>query len=101
MYPTSLTGTMTQSSSAVPSPNHIPLDPPGRAQTIGAHPDDAEFGAGGTLARWAAAGCEVSMLVVTDGSKGTWDHTLDQSELTRIRHAEQQRAADVIGAAET
>jgi LmbE family N-acetylglucosaminyl deacetylase len=66
--------------------------------TIGAHPDDAEFGAGGTLARWAAAGCEVSMLVVTDGSKGTWDPTLDPPRLAQIRSNEQQQAADVLGA---
>jgi len=92
---------MTHVSSVSPSPKHVPLDPPGRALTIGAHPDDAEFGAGGTLARWAAAGCEISMLIVTDGSKGTWDHALDPDDLARIRHAEQQRAADVIGAAET
>lgn len=91
---------MTQSSSTVPNP-HVPLDPPARALTIGAHPDDAEFGAGGTLARWSAAGCEVTMLIVTDGSKGTWDHTLNPDELTRIRREEQQRAAEVIGATET
>ena len=35
-----------------------------------AHHDDIEFGAGATLAKWAAAGCEVSLLVCTDGSKG-------------------------------
>ncbi|NND02858.1 MAG: PIG-L family deacetylase, partial [Acidimicrobiia bacterium] len=36
-----------------------PLDTPARALAIGAHPDDIEFGCGGTLARWAAAGCHV------------------------------------------
>ncbi len=74
------------------------LPPPSRALTIGAHPDDAEFGAGGTLARWAEAGCEVSMLVVTDGSKGTWDPELDPVDLVRMRTAEQQAAADALGA---
>ena len=46
---------------------------PSSALAIGAHPDDVEFGAGGTLAKWAAAGCVVHHLVCTDGSKGTWD----------------------------
>ncbi|MGA1724453.1 MAG: PIG-L deacetylase family protein, partial [Ilumatobacteraceae bacterium] len=44
------------------------LPTPERALAIGAHPDDVEFGAGGTLARWAAAGCRVMHLVCTDGS---------------------------------
>ena len=46
---------------------------PASALAVGAHPDDVEFGAGGTLAKWAAAGCVVHHLVCTDGSKGTWD----------------------------
>lgn len=75
-----------------------PLPTPTRALTIGAHPDDAEFGAGGTLARWAREGCEVSMLVVTDGSKGTWDPDLDPADLVRRRRDEQQRAAAALGA---
>ncbi len=81
---------------AKPSPE--PLPTPRRALTIGAHPDDAEFGAGGTLARWAGEGCEVSMLIVTDGSKGTWDPDLDPVELVRSRQAEQAKAADALGA---
>lgn len=68
--------------------------------TVGAHPDDAEFGIGGTLARWAAAGCRILMLVVTDGSKGTWDYDLDPVQLIRIRRAEQERAAKILGAEE-
>jgi LmbE family N-acetylglucosaminyl deacetylase len=40
---------------------------PDVALAIGAHPDDIEFGAGGTLAKWAAAGCIVHHLVCTDG----------------------------------
>lgn len=74
------------------------LPVPTRALTIGAHPDDAEFGAGGTLARWAGAGCEVSMLIVTDGSKGTWEPDLSPAELTEMRRDEQRRAADALGA---
>lgn len=76
-----------------------PIDPPRRALAIGAHPDDIEFGAGGTLAKWASAGCDVTMLVVTDGSKGTWDSTIDPSDLVRTRSAEQLAAATALGAA--
>ena len=77
-----------------------PLALPARALSIGAHPDDAEFGAGGTLAHWSAAGCEVTMLVVTDGSKGTWDPALTPEQLVAARHAEQRAAADELGATE-
>ena len=76
----------------------VSLPVPARALTVGAHPDDAEFGAGGTLARWAREGCVVSMLVVTDGSKGTWDPDVDPAELVRLRREEQRRAADALGA---
>lgn len=74
-----------------------PLPTPERALTVGAHPDDAEFGAGGTLARWAAEGCEISMLILTDGSKGTWDQDLSPHELAAARREEQRKAAEVLG----
>ncbi len=74
------------------------LPSPGSAMTIGAHPDDAEFGAAGTLARWAAQGCDVTMLIVTDGSKGTWDEDLAKEDLALHRKQEQRAAADVLGA---
>ncbi len=76
----------------------IDLPIPERVLTIGAHPDDAEFGAGGTLAKWAEAGCEISMLIVTDGSKGTWDEDQDPGELIAARRAEQRNAAEALGA---
>lgn len=75
-----------------------PIPAPGRAMSIGAHPDDAEFGAGGTLARWASAGTHVTILVVSDGSKGTWDPSLRPDELVAARMAEQRNAADILGA---
>lgn len=71
---------------------------PGRALAVGAHPDDVEFGCGATLARWAAAGCEVSILVCTDGSKGTWDATADLEALIAMRQEEQRAAAQALGA---
>ena len=85
-------------SDANPSVRPDPLPVPARALSIGAHPDDAEFGAGGTLAKWAGAGCEVSMLIVTDGAKGTWDPNVSASELAGTRLAEQKAAASRLGA---
>lgn len=75
------------------------LPTPERAMAIGAHPDDIEFGAGGTLARWAEHGCEVTLLIVTDGSKGSWDAAIDQTLLVATRKDEQLAAARELGAA--
>ena len=75
-----------------------PLATPDRVLTIGAHPDDAEFGAGATLARWADAGSNITIVVVTDGSKGSWDPDRSPEDLAAVRRAEQQCAADVLGA---
>jgi LmbE family N-acetylglucosaminyl deacetylase len=69
------------------------LPTPTVALAIGAHPDDVEFGAGGTLAKWAAAGCVVHHLVLTDGSKGTWNPDADIAALRVTRQAEQREAA--------
>ncbi|MCS7104764.1 MAG: PIG-L family deacetylase [Thermofilaceae archaeon] len=44
---------------------------------VQAHPDDADIHIGGTVAKWAADGCEVYYLTVTDGSKGTYDPEMD------------------------
>ena len=74
------------------------LPAPSRALAIAAHPDDIEFNASATLAKWAAAGCEVSHLVLTDGSKGTWDPSEDIEALVARREVEQQAAAAAIGA---
>ncbi|MCP4309026.1 MAG: PIG-L family deacetylase [bacterium] len=76
------------------------LPVPERALAIGAHPDDIEFGAGATLAKWAQAGCQVTMLIVTDGSKGTWDPSVSPVDLVATRAAEQQGAAAALGVAE-
>jgi LmbE family N-acetylglucosaminyl deacetylase len=74
------------------------FDPvPSSALAIAAHPDDVEFGAGGTLARWAAGGCVVHHLVLTDGSKGTWDLAADVPALVTARQAEQRTAARRLG----
>jgi LmbE family N-acetylglucosaminyl deacetylase len=79
-------------------PPTVDLDPPRSALAVGAHADDIEFGCGGTLAKWSAAGTEVHLLVLTDGSKGTWDPQADLHKLVRRRRREQEAAADVLGA---
>lgn len=76
----------------------LDLPVPARALAVGAHPDDIEFGAGATLARWARAGCVVSMVIATDGSKGTWDPNADLAELVATRQREARDAADRLGA---
>lgn len=81
--------------------NGQPEGIPRRVLTIGAHPDDAEFGAGGTLAKWARAGCEVTILVTTDGSKGSWDPDVDHQVLVERRRQEQHAAASALGASKS
>lgn len=74
---------------------------PERVLSISAHPDDSELEAGATLAKWAAAGCAVSLVVCTDGSKGTWNPDADLGELIATRQTEQRAAAAALGATGT
>jgi LmbE family N-acetylglucosaminyl deacetylase len=83
--------------SVAESPITVNLETPKRALAIGAHPDDVEYGCGGTLAKWAADGCRIFMVVCTDGSKGTWDPLVDTSELVKTRQREQRIAARSLG----
>jgi LmbE family N-acetylglucosaminyl deacetylase len=76
----------------------VNLPVPERALAIAAHPDDVEFGCGGTLAKWAAAGTVVNHLVCTDGSKGSWDPDDDVARLVATRQDEQRAAAKALGA---
>jgi LmbE family N-acetylglucosaminyl deacetylase len=76
----------------------VNLSTPASALAIVAHPDDAEFQCGATLAKWAAAGTVVHHLVCTDGSKGTWDVDADTVSLVALRQQEQRAAAKSLGA---
>ncbi len=76
----------------------LDLPIPARALAVGAHPDDVEFGCGSTLAGWAAAGCQVSLVICTDGSKGTWDPDADLGALVATRQDEARAAAEALGA---
>ena len=80
------------------SRRRLDLPVPASALAIAAHPDDVEFGCGGTLAKWAAAGCDIHHLVCTDGSKGTWNADEDIEALRTTRQREQRAAAAALGA---
>jgi LmbE family N-acetylglucosaminyl deacetylase len=61
-----------------------------------AHPDDIDFGAAGTVAAWTRAGVKVSYCIMTDGDAGGFDPA-QREEIVRLRAAEQQRAAALVG----
>lgn len=67
---------------------------------IVAHPDDAEFGAAGSIAGWTAAKKSAVYVLCTNGDKGTSDRSIRPPELARIRQEEQRRAARVVGVEE-
>jgi LmbE family N-acetylglucosaminyl deacetylase len=67
------------------------------AVVLFAHPDDAEFMCGGTIAKWASAGCEVHYVVCTDGSAGSNDPGARREEVAPVREREQRAAASVLG----
>lgn len=74
---------------------------PERALAVYAHPDDPEISCGRTLARWADAGCRVTVLITTRGEKGTADPDADLDALAALRRTETAAAAAVLGIAET
>jgi LmbE family N-acetylglucosaminyl deacetylase len=68
-----------------------------RVLVVTAHPDDSEFGAGGTVARLVKEGREVAYCIVTNGNKGSSDRTMTPERLAAIRADEQRNAARVLG----
>lgn len=74
-----------------------PTRPFSRALVVVAHPDDAEFGAAGTIARWTAMGTDVRYLVMTDGASGSADPEMTRDRLTHLREAEQREACRRLG----
>jgi LmbE family N-acetylglucosaminyl deacetylase len=75
------------------------LPTPERVLVVAAHPDDIEFGAAGTVARWVAEGAAVRYLLLTRGDKGSDDPTADPKALAAQRELEQRDAAAEIGVA--
>ncbi len=72
-------------------------DRPERALVIVAHPDDADFGIAGTMARWIKLGTVARMVCCTSGDAGADDATIDPLQLAQTREAEQRAAAQVVG----
>ncbi|HKW90453.1 MAG TPA: PIG-L deacetylase family protein [Methylomirabilota bacterium] len=68
-----------------------------RVMVVTAHPDDSEFGAGGTVAKLVQEGKQVVYCVVTNGNKGSGDRSMTPERLARIREEEQRNAARVLG----
>ena len=64
---------------------------------ITAHPDDVDFGAGGTVATWVAEGNDVEYCLVTDGQAGGSDNTVTREEVAALRRREQTAAANMLG----
>lgn len=77
-------------------PSAAPLDDVKRVLCVFAHPDDADFGAAGTIARWVDEGLDVSYVLVTNGSTGGFDDT-PRDEMPLLREAEQRAAAEAVG----
>jgi len=73
------------------------VDEPLRVLAVSAHPDDIEFGAAGSIARWVDEGAEVTYCIVTDGSTGTADADLAGAKLAEIRREESVNAAKAVG----
>jgi LmbE family N-acetylglucosaminyl deacetylase len=70
---------------------------PDRVMVVTAHPDDPEFGAGGTIAKLVREGREVTYVIVTNGNKGSADRAIMPERLARIREEEQRNAARALG----
>jgi LmbE family N-acetylglucosaminyl deacetylase len=71
-----------------------------RVLVVVAHPDDAEFWAGGTVALWTGAGIEVTYCVLSDGEGGGFDPATPRTQIPQIRRAEQAEAAALLGVAD-
>jgi len=68
-----------------------------RALVVVAHPDDADFWAGGTIAIWTDSGIAVTYLVLTDGDAGGFDQAVPRERVPAMRRAEQRTAAAILG----
>jgi LmbE family N-acetylglucosaminyl deacetylase len=71
-----------------------------RILVVVAHPDDAEFGCGGSVARWIAEGKEVFYCLLTSGNRGSDDPDMTPERLAVVREAEQRAAARSLGVAD-
>jgi LmbE family N-acetylglucosaminyl deacetylase len=77
-------------------PSATPFDDVQRVLVVTAHPDDVDFGCGGTVATWTKAGIEVAYAIATSGDAGGFDDT-PRAEMAGIRQSEQRAAAAALG----
>src|SRR5262245_43252290 len=68
-----------------------------RVLVVTAHPDDVDFGAAGSVARWTDAGIEVAYCICTSGEAGGFDESVPRPAMAELREAEQRAAAKVVG----
>ena len=73
---------------------------PKRVLGVFAHPDDPEFFAGGTFAKWAMDGAEITFVLATSGDKGSADPEMTHEKLAEIREEEERLAAKALGVKE-
>jgi LmbE family N-acetylglucosaminyl deacetylase len=73
------------------------IDTPATVLAVYAHPDDPDVAAGGTLARWAAAGSKVHVCICADGDKGSMDPAISPDQLVVVRRAETSAAGALLG----
>ena len=78
----------------------VPQEAVERVLVVAAHPDDAEFWLGGTVAAWTNAGIAVTYAVLTDGESGGFDPAVPRADIPRLRRAEQEAAAAVLDVAD-
>ena len=64
---------------------------------VTAHPDDLDFGAGGTIAQWVDKGISISYCICTNGDQGGVDATITRAEMAKLRQQEQRDAGAVFG----
>jgi LmbE family N-acetylglucosaminyl deacetylase len=89
-----VTGVPEQAGVADPDGNPIR-----RILAFAAHPDDVDFGAAGTVAKFTAAGVRVTYCIMTDGDAGGFDEA-HRIQMVELRHAEQRQAAALVGVEE-
>lgn len=70
---------------------------PSRVMAIVAHPDDIEFGAAGTIARWVQSGATAAYVLVTSGDVGIAEPGMTKAQAATIREAETLAAAKIVG----
>jgi LmbE family N-acetylglucosaminyl deacetylase len=75
-------------------------EPPKTAMVIVAHPDDAEFLCGSTVAKLCAEGWTVDFVLTTSGDMGSHDESMTREQLKVIREREERAAAKVLGVRE-